>query len=74
MHPGTTMQVSITASCSVVNPWAALIIGCIGAFICYGASRMMLKLRVYREGGVGEPCRHFMCFVGTKVRERERER
>jgi len=38
--------VSITANCSVVNHWAAVLIGMIGAFICYGASRLLLKLKV----------------------------
>ena len=38
--------VSITANCSVVNHWAAVLIGMIGAFVCYGASRLLLKLRV----------------------------
>lgn len=38
--------VSITANCSVVNPWAAVLIGIIGAFVCFGASRLLLKLKV----------------------------
>lgn len=38
--------VSITANCSVVNHWAAIIIGMIGAFVCYGASRLLRKLKV----------------------------
>ena len=38
--------VSITANCSVVNHWAAILIGMVGAFVCYGASRLMLRLRI----------------------------
>ena len=39
--------VSVTASCSVVNPWAAFIIGMIGAFVCYCTSRLLIRLRVH---------------------------
>jgi Amt family ammonium transporter len=38
--------VSITANCSVVNSWHAVIIGFVGAFFCYGVSRLLLRLRV----------------------------
>jgi Amt family ammonium transporter len=38
--------VSITANCSVVNHWHAVFIGMIGAFVCFGASRLLLKLKV----------------------------
>lgn len=38
--------VSITANCAVVNAWHACFIGFIGAFICYGASRLLLKLKI----------------------------
>lgn len=38
--------VSITANCSVVNPWAAFLIGGIGAFVCYGASRLLIMLKI----------------------------
>jgi Amt family ammonium transporter len=38
--------VSITANCSVVNPWHAVIIGLLGAFVCYGASRGLARLKV----------------------------
>jgi len=38
--------VSITANCSVVNHWHAVLIGFIGAFVCYGASRLLIKLKI----------------------------
>lgn len=38
--------VSITANCSVVNHWHAVFIGMIGAFVCYGASRLLIKLKI----------------------------
>jgi len=38
--------VSITANSSVVNHWHAILIGFVGAFVCYGASRLLLKLGI----------------------------
>lgn len=38
--------VSITASCDRVHPWAAFVIGCIGAFVYIGSCRMMAKLKI----------------------------
>ena len=38
--------VSITASCDKVYPWAAIIIGSVGAFVYMGAARLMQKLRI----------------------------
>jgi Amt family ammonium transporter len=38
--------VSITASCSVVDDWAAIIIGFIGFFVYQGASVLMKKMQV----------------------------
>jgi len=38
--------VSITANCSVVTHWHAVLIGMIGAFVCYGASRLLIKLKI----------------------------
>lgn len=38
--------VSITASCDRVHPWAAFVIGGIGAFVYIGSTRMMSKLRI----------------------------
>ena len=38
--------VSITAGCSVVEPWAALLIGIIGAFIYHFSSKLMLYLQI----------------------------
>ena len=36
--------VSITAGCSTVYPWAAVLIGCIGGFVYFGASNLVLKV------------------------------
>jgi len=38
--------VSITAGCAYTLPWAALLIGCVGAFVYYGAARLLLKLQI----------------------------
>ena len=38
--------VSITANCSVVDDWCALIIGFIGAFVFMGASALLKKLKI----------------------------
>jgi len=38
--------VSITAGCAATLPWAALVIGFIGAFVYYGAHTLMLNLQV----------------------------
>jgi Amt family ammonium transporter len=38
--------VSITASCAVVDPYAAVFIGIIGGLVEYGAEKMLLKLGV----------------------------
>merc|ERR1711907_811958 len=38
--------VSITASCVVVTPFAALIIGVLGGMVCVGASKLMLKFQI----------------------------
>jgi len=38
--------VSITAGCPVVEPWAAFIIGVIGAFIYHGWSKLMIKMKI----------------------------
>lgn len=38
--------VSITAPCSVVEPWAAVVIGMIGAFVYLGASRLLKMLHI----------------------------
>ena len=36
--------VSITAGCSVTYPWAAALIGFLGGFVYFGASKMVLKI------------------------------
>jgi len=38
--------VSITAGCSVVESWASILIGIIGGFICFGASRTLVFLKI----------------------------
>ena len=39
--------VSISAACSTVYPWAAVLIGAIGGLVCFGASRFVLhRLKV----------------------------
>jgi len=38
--------VSITAGCSVTDPYAAIIIGFLGAWVYHGASCLMRKLKV----------------------------
>lgn len=36
--------VSITASCSVVHPWASIVIGIVGGFVYVGASNFVLRV------------------------------
>eukprot|EP00854_Cymbomonas_tetramitiformis_P020918 gene20918-25090_t len=38
--------VGITAPCVVVEPWAAAFIGFVAAFVYYGSSKMLLKLKI----------------------------
>lgn len=38
--------VSITAPCSSVDTWMAIVIGAIGFFVYHGASKLMLKIKV----------------------------
>jgi Amt family ammonium transporter len=38
--------VAVTAGCSVVTPWAALIIGAIGGWVYIGFSKLLIKLRI----------------------------
>lgn len=38
--------VSITASCDRVHPWAAFVIGSLGALVYIGSSRLMYKLKI----------------------------
>lgn len=38
--------VSITAGCASTYPWAAFCIGVVGAFVYYGASKLLLKLKI----------------------------
>jgi Amt family ammonium transporter len=38
--------VSVTAPCSVVEPWAAAVIGAIGGVVFYGYARLLLKLKI----------------------------
>jgi Amt family ammonium transporter len=38
--------VSITAGCVIMDPWAAIVTGFIGAFVYMGASKLLLKLKI----------------------------
>ena len=38
--------VAVTSSCSVIEPWAALICGFVGAFVYVGSCKLLLKLRI----------------------------
>ena len=38
--------VSITSACAVVEPWAAVVIGLIGAFVYTGGSLLLVKLEI----------------------------
>jgi Amt family ammonium transporter len=38
--------VAITAGCSVVTPWAALIIGAIGGLVYIAGSKLLIKLKI----------------------------
>ncbi|KAI2510080.1 ammonium transporter family [Fragilaria crotonensis] len=46
MNGALAALVAITAGCSVVDPWAALVIGVIGGWVYYGCSKLMIKLRI----------------------------
>merc|ERR1711916_132288 len=51
--------VSITASCSVVEPYAALIIGMIAAFVYYYSSQLILRLQI--DDPIDAAPVHFFC-------------
>jgi ammonium transporter, Amt family len=38
--------VAITSGCSVVTPWAAVVIGVIAGWVYYGASKLLIKLKI----------------------------
>lgn len=38
--------VAVTAPCSVIEPWAAIICGFVGAFVFIGASVLLVKLKI----------------------------
>jgi len=38
--------VSVTAPCSVIEPWAAAVIGVVGAFVFLGSSKLLVKLHI----------------------------
>ena len=37
---------SVTAPCSVIEPWAAIICGFVGAFVLVGASKLLIRLKI----------------------------
>lgn len=51
--------VSITGPCPVVDAWAAVLIGFIGAFVYYGSSRLLLKLKI--DDPLDASPVHFFC-------------
>jgi len=46
MNGALSGLVAITAGCSVVAPWAALVIGFVGGLVYYGFSSLLVKLRI----------------------------
>lgn len=53
--------VSITAGCSVVEPWAAMLIGFLGGFIYYGWAALLYKLQI--DDVLGASAVHGACGV-----------
>jgi len=51
--------VSITGPCPVVDAWAAVLIGFIGAFVYYGSSKLLLKLKI--DDPLDASPVHFFC-------------
>ena len=51
--------VAITASCSVVEPWSAVIIGIIAAAVYQGSSKLLLKLKI--DDPLDASPVHFFC-------------
>jgi Amt family ammonium transporter len=46
MNGGLTGLVGVTGSCAVVEPWAAVVIGCVSGCVYYLASMLLVKLRI----------------------------
>lgn len=53
--------VSITAGCSVVEPWAAMVIGFLGGFIYYGWNALLYRLQI--DDVLGASAVHGACGV-----------
>jgi Amt family ammonium transporter len=53
--------VSITANCNVVEPWAAVLIGIIGAFVYRYSSKLLIKLQI--DDVINASPVHFFCGV-----------
>lgn len=51
--------VSITAGCSVVTPWAGVVIGVLGGWVYLGASKLLVRLRI--DDAVDAIPVHFFC-------------
>jgi Amt family ammonium transporter len=46
MNGALTGLVAITAGCSTVTPWAAVVIGTVAGWVYLGGSKLMIKLRI----------------------------
>merc|ERR1711934_1289733 len=53
--------VSITANCNVVEPWAALVIGVIGAFVYRYSSKLLIRLQI--DDVINASPVHFFCGI-----------
>ncbi|EFA81012.1 ammonium transporter [Heterostelium album PN500] len=51
--------VSASASCSMVDPWAGFVIGCVSSFVYLGTSKLLLKLRI--DDPLDSAPIHFSC-------------
>lgn len=59
MNGGLGGLVGITAGCSVVSPWAAIIIGVVAGLVYYGFSNLLVKMKI--DDAVDAVPVHFAC-------------